>query len=268
MFLSNDSDRCHPIFTAPQLTPPHMLLSFTAQIFEVMSKGLSMDAATSALTVSKALQREISDRKVCLVQAIDDLTSKLSVANITRVDNQRGGYLLASEAPESPTNTVPVVSIPPPPSEMRIPSLSITNNSAATPSTTTTTAASNNTKKTKVINKNGKQKNANGGRKRTMEDMNLPNKAGSSSDNNNNASTTNNNNNFQPATRERSDSLAEAVNAKFAENGNHESANSVSGRPGGTVATPSVRAKRARSVDADGDSAAPASAKRSRTPSA
>mmetsp|Transcript_31058 Transcript_31058/g.47052 ORF Transcript_31058/g.47052 Transcript_31058/m.47052 type:complete len:269 (-) Transcript_31058:242-1048(-) len=56
-----------------------------SELFQVMTrKGLGLDDASRALVVSKALQRSMSERGFSEIEAIDDLTSKLSITKLLK----------------------------------------------------------------------------------------------------------------------------------------------------------------------------------------
>ena len=222
--------------------------------------GLGLEGAAKALTVSKVVQRKIEERKVSMVQAIDDLTSKLSVTNLVRIESRSP----SPAVPESPCCNevgIPVVRA----TEMRIQPISLAQprlkTTAATPTlssipSTITTTASAPTRKPKALNNNknsnsNKQKNAYASnRKRSGEEL--------KSDNNTAKNTTKKDDNLPPNRRERSDSLSEVVQAKFGGDA------PVEEEAPARAAPVAVRAKRGR---ADECEAPCATMKRSRTAS-
>lgn len=71
------SCRASRVFHSPDPTPAFY------QIFHMMElQGLGMEDAAKALVVSKAVRRAMKEEGFSAVEAIDDLTSKLSVANL------------------------------------------------------------------------------------------------------------------------------------------------------------------------------------------
>lgn len=204
------------------------------EIFQVMAThGLGIEGSARALTVSKTLQRESTERNLTMMEAIDDLTSKLSVANLIRMD--RG-----SPAPVPPSPSDVAVSIPSRPSKVRIQPVPATRSK---PTITTRAFGSNAAatallgRKSKLASKADKQNLGNAGRKRPVEDISIANNAKKEDPPNNNS--------FPK--RERSDSLSEVVSAKFGERTTDDATNKRSGTP------PAVRTKRGR-VDEGGAS--------------
>ena len=56
---------------------------FFVQVFDTMTAfGLGIDEATQALTVSRAVQRAMKEHGLSVVEAIDDLSSKLSITKL------------------------------------------------------------------------------------------------------------------------------------------------------------------------------------------
>lgn len=202
------------------------------------SHGLGIEGAARALTVSKALQRETTEQKVSLSEAIDNLTSKLSVANLICID-------CGSPSP-APTIPCDSDSLPRRPSDVRIqPVLALPHKA-----TTTSTISSTNSTALNVPagrkSKTSKQKHGNGSRKRAVDDISSTNHPTEKKTSSKKEEATNSSN-F--TTRERSDSLSEVVSAKF---GGEADDTSTSVRTGSLPSPVVVRAKHGR-VD-DGES--------------
>lgn len=215
--------------TSPHHDDPCSL--YTTQLFQIFDAmtvhGMGIESAAQALTVSRALQREIAQRNVSVVEAIDDLSNKLSLANLVK----KG---------EEPTPSPRVdVAITPLQSEVRIQPLSVAAPLRPKPTTSITASSSATTaKKAKPVNnKNAKQKSKtcassnnknaiNSARKRPLDDTKQ------SSD--------------QPQYRQRSDSLSEVVNAKFAENAAKLSSDDDTKMPAVAASAASARSKRTR----------------------
>lgn len=225
------------------------------EVFDVMAAhGLGIESASRALTVSKALQRETSESKISMLEAIDDLSARLSVSNLVRKGRES-----PSPLPASPCDDVVSIARP---SGVRIRPVAHKGKVAARSKSTTTatsitpTTTVPNGRKTKSLGKTSKQKNAHGSsRKRSVEDMTVTGSSASGNPSSKKEETTN----IFPS-RARSDSLSDVVSAKFGEK-NEEIETSSVRSAAGPNAVP-VRTKRGR---ADDPEATPNSMKRSRT---
>lgn len=233
------------IYLLLSLTSCMVLFRFVKVLQVMRDHGLSIDAATKALTVSKALQREIAERHVSIVEAIDDLTSKLSFANLVRMKSQ------------SPIAAPPTASddISARPRIQPVPMLATQVRSLATSTSTQANSSARKTKtnsKKEACAKKGKVTSGTAGRKRSMEDVNDSKSHSAESTGSK----------FQ--SRERTDSVSEEVNAKLAENksklSDDEAAAQAANRSVPGVAS-AVRSKRGR---VEGDSDTP-NMKRTRT---
>lgn len=198
--------------------------------------GLGLDDATKALAVSKALQREMEAREISVIDAVDDLTSKLSLANLFRMNSSSAiEPAVTDSATKTRTSTAPCDDLV----SVRIQPVAALAGltrakQTATPSTNTSpsTAPPFSGRKTRASNKhnNNKQKVATAcnNRKRSADDMTATK---------NNAELGGNNNGKKKedtqqtvVKRERSDSLSEVVNAKFADKKKEDNTSSTTGR--------------------------------------
>jgi hypothetical protein len=171
--------------------------------------GLGLDDAAKAfavsMAVSKSLQRDAVEPDVAMIEAIDDLACRLSVANLFRRDT--------SPSPVPASTTADVMRIQP--MERMLVAPATRNHKTTIPSTASPpTPSSIASRKTKVVSaKNPKHKGPNGpGRKRSADDMNtfIP-------PDNTKVTTVTEESPKAFTKRERSDSLSEVVNAKFAD---------------------------------------------------
>lgn len=226
------------------------------EMFDFMSHhGLGLDGASKALAVSKAVQRVMHEQKLSMVEAIDSLTSKLSVTNLIE---SRSALSVDDSTDASPNTADMRIQLPILAQQPR--SKAITTTTTTQPSSVVVAAASasvstsstTSTRKTKTAH--NKQKNTNGGstaRKRSVEEMK------SDKNNDDNAQT-------QQPTRKRADSLSEVVNAKF---GGKDAA-PVGGSEAAVPAPAAVvRVKRSRQADESEASSSSSGNKRSRAAS-
>jgi hypothetical protein len=215
--------------------------------------GFGLDDAAKALAVSmavsKSLQSDTIEPDVAMIEAIDDLASKLSVANLFRRDT--------SPSPVPASTTADVMRIQP--MERMLVAPTTRNHKTTIPSAASSPTPSIASRKTKVAPaKNAKYKGPNGpGRKRSAEDMNtfIPP--------DNTKVTTVKEESPKPFTkRERSDSLNEVVNAKFADKKSTlaESDSTASAKITSDISSAVTRSKRVRAEDTE-------AMKRSRTAS-
>lgn len=221
-------------------------------MFECMSQyGLGLEGATKALTVSNVVQREMAERKVSMMDAIDGLTCKLATANLVASTVSSAAAITSSHDDEvgmsvRPTRIQLVLA------QARQPTAT-TASSTSLSSKTVTATASVSTRKAKSLNKtSNKQKNTSSAasRKRSAEETK------SDKSNNNNNTKDDNTSNNAPTRRLRSDSLSEVVEAKFGSETPVEEA---------PVAV-TTRSKRARGAeDAEASTSSGPMSKRSRT---
>lgn len=221
--------------------------------------GLGLDDAAKALavsmTVSKSLQRETGVADVTMIEAMDDLASKLSVANLCRLDRDRSPSPVPASGDGVSMRIQPMERMVVAPTTTRnhpkttIPSTS----SSPTPATPPMIASS---RKTKVPVKNAKHKGPNGpavfGRKRSAEDMNTK----LAPENTKGVTTAKEESPIAFTKRERSDSLTEVVNAKFADKKSTslvlpESDSSASAKIAPDIPSAVARSKRVRADDAE-----------------
>lgn len=195
--------------------------------------GLGIEDAARALTVSKAIQREQTQRGVSPLDAMDQLTAKLSGANLMSVG--QGAQPASSMDPcdsmpsrASEVRIQPVLSVAIPPRKR---TKSATSGTGPISSRTNTLALKS-------------AKHGNGTRKRSAEDMSTPNQPDLSIHKQEASDDC-----FQP--RPRSDSLTEVANAKLGDKKLPTEEPSSAIRAG-TLASPSVvRAKRGRVDDGE-----------------
>ncbi|CAB9500855.1 expressed unknown protein [Seminavis robusta] len=216
------------------------------EVFDVMSShGLGMDDAAMALTVSKAVQREIEGREVSMIAAIDDLTSKLSVADLCRVDVPTPPATTATAAGSAddvvPVRIVPaierVVTQQKRPQQKPATLFATSNTTASTCTSVPPSGRKNKAHNNKTIkHKNTTVANM---RKRSVDDI----------------AETNNKKEETPkiiVKRDRSDSLSEVVNAKFADKKNcNKDDDATSVASCARTSTGSVRSKRVRPDDVE-----------------
>jgi hypothetical protein len=204
--------------------------------------GIGIEDAARALTVSRALERETTQRNISILEAIDDLTSKLSVTNlIHRGSRSPSNKLIPCDDDNTPHRTAEIRIQP-------VPTLTVPRPTSAPPSIEYSSAAGTSGRKIKSVNnKNVKQKNGTGNRKRPAEDSTANNRLDHSSTSKKETPAES----FQA--RNRSDSLSEVVSAKFGD-GKLPPEDAASTIRSTSLTSPAaVRVKRGR-VD-DGESA-------------
>jgi hypothetical protein len=189
--------------------------------------GLGIDDAAKVLAVSvavsKALQREAVVADCAMIEAIDDLASKLSVANLVRLDRDRSPSPIPTSTADGSGDVAPMRIHQP--MERMVVVAPTRNHKTTIPATggsppavvTTPMIVSRKTKAPTSKNQKHKVPNGStvfGGRKRSAEDMNTKIAA---PDNTKIVTTAKEESPMAFTKRERSDSLTEVVNAKFAD---------------------------------------------------